>query len=227
LRASRCKARPHAFRDAYTDGVRAAAATREALFAQPPDWSSIGHKGHAVQFYPTEGHLLDLLARFIGTALVTGDVGIVITTRAHRDALVRRLKSRGLDVAVARRQGRYLALDAADTLASLMRDGSPDAALFQEILGGTMAKLVARGERRRIAAFGEMVALLWAAGKSEAAIELEQMWNELATRYDFALCCAYPMNSFGNGHAASFMKICAQHSHVFTVAPAPAVGRSG
>ena len=193
--------------------------------AQPADWTSIGPKGHAVQFYPTEGHLLDLLARFIGTALVTGDVGIVIATGDHRDGLARRLKSRGFDVAVARRQGRYLTLDAEDTLASLMRNGKPDATLFQEVIGGTIAKVVARGERRRIAAFGEMVALLWAAGTPEAAIDLEQMWNDLATRYDFALCCAYPMKSFGNGHAASFMKICAQHSHVFTVAHNPGLGR--
>lgn len=178
-----------------------------------------------MQFYPTEGHLLDLLARFIGTALVTGDVGIVIATGDHRDGLARRLKSRGFEVAVARRQGRYLALDAEDTLASFMRNGKPDAALFQEVIGGTIAKVVARGERRRIAAFGEMVALLWAAGTPEAAIDLEQMWNDLSTRYDFALCCAYPMKSFGNGHAASFMKICAQHSHVFTVAHAPGFGR--
>ena len=178
-----------------------------------------------MQFYPTEGHLLDLLARFIGTALVAGDVGIVIATREHRDGLVRRLKSRGFDAGVARRQGRYLALDAEETLASFMRNGKPDAGLFQEVIGGTIAKLVARGERRRIAAFGEMVALLWAAGKPEAAIELEQLWNDLAVRYDFALCCAYPMKSFGNGHAASFMKICAQHSHVFTVARVPGFGR--
>ena len=205
--------------------MKSAAAIKESPLAQPVDWSSIGPKGHAVQFYPTDGHLLDLLARFIGTALVTGDVGIVIATREHRDGLARRLKSRGFDVAVARRQGRYLALDAKETLASFMRDGKPDAALFKDVVGGTIAKLAARGERRRIAAFGEMVALLWAAGRPEAAIELEQMWNELATRYDFALCCAYPMKSFGNSHAASFMKICAQHSHVFTVAPSHGLPR--
>ena len=200
--------------------MRAATVIKDAPLAQPADWSSIGAKGHAVQFYPTDGHLLDLLARFIGTALVTGDIGIVIATREHRDGLTRRLKSRGFDVGVARRQGRYLALDARETLASFMRDGKPDVALFRDVVGGTIEKLVSRGERRRIAAFGEMVALLWAAGKPEAAIELEQMWNDLATQYDFALCCAYPMKSFGNGHAASFMKICAQHSHVFTVAHA-------
>jgi hypothetical protein len=207
--------------------VREAASTHHSPFLQSADWSSIGTRGHAVQFYPTDGHLLDLLTRFVGTALVTGDVGIVIATSEHRDGLAKRLKARGMDVSVARRQGRYIALDAASTLAKFMRGGKPDPALFRETIGGMMSKLTARGVRQRIAAFGEMVALLWAAGKPEAAIELEQLWNELATDYDFCLCCAYPMRGFGNGHAASFMKICAQHSHVFTVAQNPAVACAG
>ena len=188
---------------------------------RPPDWSSIGASGHAVQFYPTDGHLLDLLSRFVGTALVTGDVAIVVATREHRDGLAARLKGRGFNLNVARRQGRYISLDAAATLDKISRDGIPDEALFREVAGGLMAKLHARGERPKISAFGEMVALLWAAGRPEAAIRLEQMWNALATEYEFCLCCAYPMRGFGNGHAASFMKICAQHSHVFTVAQTP------
>jgi hypothetical protein len=188
--------------------------------ARPPDWT-IGACGHAVQFYPTDGHLLDLLSRFVGTALITGDVAIVVATKEHRDGLAARLKEKGLNLNVARRQGRYIALDAAATLHQISRDGRPDEARFREVVGGLMAKLHARGERPKISAFGEMVALLWAAGKPDAAIQLEQMWNTLAAEYEFCLCCAYPMRGFGNGHAASFMKICAQHSHVFTVAQTP------
>ena len=190
---------------------------------RPPDWSSIGACGHAVQFYPSDGHLLDLLSRFVGTALVTGDVAIVIATKEHRDGLAARLKGRGFNLSIARRQGRYIALDAAATLAQISRDGRPDEPRFREVVGGMMAKLHARGERPKVSAFGEMVALLWAAGKPDAALQLEQMWNVLAAEYEFCLCCAYPMRGFGNGHAASFMKICAQHSHVFTVAQTPAL----
>ena len=205
--------------------MRTASAAKDTPLVQPPDWSSIGTRGHAVQFYPTDGHLLDLLSRFVGTALVTGDVGIVIATREHRDGLARRLKARGLDVSVARKQGRYIALDGADTLARFMRDGRPHQAAFQEVVGGLLSKVTVRDTPQRIAAFGEMVALLWAQGNPDAAIELEQMWNDLATQYDFCLCCAYPMRGFGNGHAAPFMKICAQHSHVFTVAQTTALAR--
>jgi len=187
------------------------------------DWSAVGARGHAVQFYQTDGHLLDLLTRFIGTALVTGDVGIVIATKPHRDGLAKRFKARGLNVNVAREQGRFVALDAAATLSRFMIDGRPDEQRFRDVIGGLLEDVASRGERRRIAAFGEMVALLWAEGRAESALELEEMWNTLANEHEFCLCCAYPMSGFGNRHAAPFMKICAQHSHVFTVAHTPSL----
>jgi MEDS: MEthanogen/methylotroph, DcmR Sensory domain len=187
-----------------------------APHARPADWSAAGECSHAVQFYESDGHLLDLLTRFVGTALVSGDVALVIATKAHRDGLNRRLKANGLDVSVPREQGRFIALDAAATLEKISRNGTIDAELFREILGELIDK--ARGGERRVVAFGEMVALLWAQGRGESAIQLEQYWNDLAARSRFSLCCAYPMQGFGNRHAASFMKICAQHSHVFTAA---------
>jgi len=173
-----------------------------------------------VQFYANDGQLLDLLTRFVGTALITGDVSIVIATKAHRDGLAKRLKARGLDVAVPRDQGRFIALDADTTLGKFTVNGQLDRERFRQVIGGVIEPLGSNGERRRIAAFGEIVALLWAAGKPESAIRLEDMWNELAQDYAFTLCCAYPMNGFANRHAAPFMKICAAHSHVFTVAQA-------
>lgn len=176
-----------------------------------------------MQFYQTDGHLLDLLTRFIGTALVTGDVGIVIATKAHRDGLTKRFKARGLDATVARADGRFISLDAAATLSRITVNGRPNEALFREVIGGLLQKVSPDGERRRIAAFGEMVALLWSEGSVEYALELEEMWNELAKEWAFCLCCAYPMSGFGNRHAAPFMKICAQHSHVFTVARPPSL----
>jgi hypothetical protein len=165
------------------------------------DWSVVGPRGHAVQFYRTDGQLFDLLTRFIGTALVVGDAAIVIATRAHRDGLAKRLRARGMEA----------------TLARFTRDGRIDPALFQQVVGGVMAAAARGSARRRVVAFGEMVAVLWSEGRHESAIQLEQMWNDLAHEHEFALCCAYPMSGFGNRHAAPFMKICAQHSHVFTV----------
>lgn len=175
------------------------------------------HSNHSVQFYEDDAFLLDELSRFIGSALGAGDAAVVIATRAHREKLARGLKALGLDIALATRQGRYVSLDAAQTLSKFMLDGRPDAARFTELVGGVVqhAAVAAKGERPRVAAFGEMVALLWEEGKLEAAIKLEQLWNDLAQTHSFELRCGYPMNYFsGAGDSKHVGEICAEHSHV-------------
>jgi hypothetical protein len=138
-------------------------------------WADHQNPAHVVQFYGDDGFLLDELSRFIGTALGAGEAALVIATKEHRDGLVRKLKMWGLDTNWAVAQGRYVALDAAETLSKFMRDGWPDAARFAEVVGGLIEKVRAASgsEARRVAAFGEMVALLWMEGKAEAAIRLE------------------------------------------------------
>src|SRR5271170_4995515 len=119
--------------------------------AVPP----VAHWGHSVQFYGEDSSLLDELSRFIGTALVAGDSAVVIATKAHRDGLAQRLQSRGFDTAMAVEQGRYIALDAAETLAKFMRDGWPDSGLFTEVIGSALGQAAAvAGKTRSIVAFG-------------------------------------------------------------------------
>lgn len=202
---------------------RPSASADPVRFVPVPDWSAVGHRGHGVQFYATDDHLIELLARYIGTALVTCEVGLVVATKTHRLALEKRLKACGLDVAVARRQGRYIAPDATRTLRKVMPHRSPDEDQFKTVIGGLIDRVAApaTGRPPRIYAFCEMVAVLCTQGRSDAAISFEELWNNLAQSRAFSLCCAYPMNGFSAGHAAPFMRICAQHSHVF-----PAPGRS-
>ena len=74
-------------------------------------------------------------------------------------------------------------------------------------------KAAAKGAQPRVAAFGEMVALLWADGKGEAAIRLEQLWNDLAQKHSFYLHCAYPMSGFARSQDGDpIQQICAEHS---------------
>ncbi|MGA7731899.1 MAG: ATP-binding protein [Chloroflexia bacterium] len=172
---------------------------------------------HTVQFYTDDPFLLGELSRFIGSALGAGDAGIVIATKAHRDGLAQQLKARGLDIDRAAAQGRYVSLDAQETLSKLMPDGQLDEARFIDIIGGVIdrAATAVGGERPRIAAFGEMVALLWAEGRPDAAIQLEQLWNGLASTHSFELLCAYPSSLFNQaGDATGIGDICATHTHV-------------
>jgi hypothetical protein len=64
-------------------------------------------------------------------------------------------------------------------------------------------------------AFGEMVAILWANGHCDAAVRLEQLWNELARRHSFTLRCAYPSDGFANEKDRDYLtRICAEHNHI-------------
>jgi signal transduction histidine kinase len=182
-----------------------------------PQRSETGQHAHAVQFYSDGTFFLDELSRFIGAALLAGDAAVVIATDAHRDGIVQRLQFRGLDMTRAVEEGRYIALDAADTLATFMRDGSPDAALFAETMAAVLeqATAAARGKHPHISAFGEMVALLCQQGNREGAVRLEQLWNNVIEMYPISLCCGYPMSVFDRGdYGEAFLKICAEHSHV-------------
>lgn len=171
---------------------------------------------HTVQFYERDSALIDELSRFVGTGLGAGDSAIIVATKSHREALADKLEARGFDVSRAVSQDRYIALDAAETLSKFMSEDKPDAALFAKAIVPIVAraKKAAEGERR-VVIFGEMVALLWLERKPEAALALEQLWNELAQRHDFSLLCAYAMNGFGREEDnGPFVQICAAHSHV-------------
>ena len=187
-------------------------------FAPSSYWNSSSSQGHSVHFYEDDSFLIEGLSRFIGAALIAGDSAVVIATREHREALEEHFRRGGLNLAPAISQGRYLCLDAAETLSHFMVDGQPDASRFANVVGSVIPRLAsaAQGRNRRVAAFGEMVSLLWADGHSEAAIRLEQLWNRLAETQSFHLHCAYPLNLFPRPEdGTQVQRICVEHSEVF------------
>src|SRR5260370_4169485 len=153
----------------------------------------------------------------MGAAIGAGDAAIVIATQSHRELLGERLSAVGIDVPKAADEGRYVALDAEKTLSKFMVDDWPEEKRFVELIGGVIsqAKAAAESEHGRAALFGEMVALLWDAGKSDAALKLEQLWNQIAQSHTFSLVCAYPLaNFYRQEHGAAFQQICSEHSSV-------------
>jgi signal transduction histidine kinase len=178
---------------------------------------SAGPSLHSVQFYEDDSVFLGDLSEFVGSALGSGAACVMIATEAHRGGVADRVNAWGIDLSVAIRAGRYICLDAERTLAKFMVDGWPDEECFYSVIEPVLlqAKLATLQKAAPIAAFGEMVALLWAEGKCEAAIRLEQLWNELSRRHNFSLRCAYSIECFGqNGHDGLFNRVCDEHDHV-------------
>lgn len=168
---------------------------------------------HAVHFYEHELELLHAVGGYLADAMQDGAQAIVIATDAHRRAFDEELEARGITTARARRNGTIVSLDAERAIASFTSGGRIDAAAFDRVIGDVVRR--AAGSGRSVTAYGEMVALLWNAGNVVSAIELEQLWNELAAELDFDLLCAYQSDTVsGADQAEALGHICDLHSSV-------------
>lgn len=175
-------------------------------------WGEIAPCEHLVQIYKHEGVFMDTLVDFIGRGLDNGEATIVIATTAHRTSLEARLCAAGHDLAIARARGDYTALDAAGTLAQFMVNGWPDDERFAEVIQALIQD--AQRDGRKVRAFGEMVALLWAQGHHGATVRLEHLWSELCESSQLALFCAYPRIGATRDLTDGLVDVCAAHSRV-------------
>ena len=170
---------------------------------------------HKVLFYSEETELLDGFSDSIASALEAGSVVIVVATELHRNGLSSKLQARGLHISSAIEQGNYIALDVAETLSTFMVNGLPDPVQFSKAMGDLMGRAAkaAKGERLRVAACGECAAVLWAQGRAEATVRLEQLWDGMAQTYDVDILCGYPLTGFQGEEGRSMLqRICAEHT---------------
>lgn len=125
------------------------------------------------------------------------------------------MQAHDIDVQHLENVSRFITLDAADTLLKFMDSDLPDQGKFESLLGPVIRRADAAAVARhgRVTIIGEMVALLWAAGRADATIKLEQLWNGLARTHSFHLRCAYPTSDFhGERMGEAYTSICAEHS---------------
>jgi signal transduction histidine kinase/ActR/RegA family two-component response regulator len=177
------------------------------------NWSEMDQHQHFAQFYETDLFLMNALAGFVSSGLSSGDGVMVVATESHRVQLEKLLVERGVDVTGANAASQYLILDAAQTLAEFMINGSPEPQLFTKTIRPVIE--LARKGRSSVRIFGEMVALLWQQRNFEGAIRLEELWNNLHRSDPFLLFCAYPINGFdGAGFSTPLSSVCAEHSCV-------------
>jgi hypothetical protein len=172
---------------------------------------------HAVQFYLSENFLLSILCNFVVGALKGGDGVVLIAVQSHLDGIVQRLRDYGIDVSALKVRGRYVEMDAHETLSWLMAQGGPDFKRFSQLIGGAIAgaKDACQSAEPRVMVFGELAPLLLVRRQLEAALAVEQFWEMLANRSSFSLLCGYPVTEFAAaGTEESFLQICARHSTV-------------
>jgi len=89
----------------------------------------------------------------------------------------------------------------------------PGGELVAEQFHARLTTLLGPGHTR---VFGEMVALLWAAGDVTSALRLEELWNEAGELAPFSLLCAYPRSVLHDpdSEVAEVTGVCAAHNLV-------------
>ena len=137
------------------------------------------------------------------------------------------MSSYGWALGGAESAGLLVVADAEETLTSILGSEGPDAERFEHVVGGLLDRAQRRRADRPVRVFGEMVDLLCRRGQPEAADELEQLWNALATRRRFALLCGYRLDVFDpHTQTGALPHICREHSHVLPARNYPRFARA-
>ena len=148
---------------------------------------------HFAQLHRDPQALTDAVTLYLETGLRRGNPVVVIASPAHTELFLTRLRADGLDAPAVLKSGQLELHDAELMLRKFMCNDMPDWEDFRRAMAAVFERVRAFG-RGTTRAYGEMVNLLWQEGKQDAAIRLEEYWNELARLYPFSMFCSYMLD---------------------------------
>ncbi len=153
---------------------------------------SINHK---VQFYGrNDASLIHNVAQHLCDGIDTGDAGLAVVRKDHRDDLIEAMSRLGYRPGDIECAEMLFVRDADETLSEILTAGHPNEAKFDSIVGSVARDMLARSPHRRVRIYGEMVGILWSAGRYAAALRLEQLWNRLIKEPGYNLFCGYDID---------------------------------
>ena len=182
---------------------------------------TVAGSAHAVQFHSYDGHFIQGVSDLANRALQRGHVVAVVATPAVRVGVAERLQQYGWHAGELGEYGRYHAMDAAASLAGVMRDGHPDPQRLSEGVAALERMRVEAADTLdpRLTLIGEIAVPLLLDGHVQDALEIERVWNGLTRALPWLGVCCYPMASFDDLKAPRpFHDVCAEHgfvSHAF------------
>jgi len=169
---------------------------------------------HFAQLHRDSQALTDAVTLYLQTGLRRGNGVVVIASPAHTDLFLDRLREDDLDPGVFLKSGQLELHDAELALRKFMRNDMPDWEDFRRAMGAIFERVHAFG-RGTTRAYGETVNVLWYEGKQDAAIRLEEYWNELARLYPISLFCSYMLDvHHDNAYTGPLEEIGRTHSDI-------------
>lgn len=167
---------------------------------------------HHLQLFDSSKTLAETVSDFLFAGFERGEPLLIVARPYHRHLLTERLESKGLDIRTQSIANRICLLDAAETLDKFMRQGMPNPAAFDEVIGNLVHRL---SDGKRVCIYGEMVDILADQGQYKAAQQLEELWNGLGRREYYALFCGYASGHFGDPRTAKVLgAIRGAHTHL-------------
>ena len=104
-------------------------------------------------------------------------------------------------------------LDVDDTLSSFMENDLPYPIRFLRVVGDLIAAAggATAGDLSRVVICGECASILWAEGKADAAIQLEQLCSKITKQFEIDVLCGFSLSSFYREEDKQlFQKICSE-----------------
>jgi len=176
---------------------------------------------HAVRIYRDEQELVGPVASHLAEGFAAGEPAIVVASARHRRLFAEELERLGWNPAALDETGLLTAVDAEGTLAGLLENAGPSRHRFHALIGGLLTRAGTAYPGRTVRVYGEMVDLLARRGRHEAALALEELWDELARRRRFSLLCAYGLDVFDPAAQKGIVAaVCRAHDHVVPAADA-------
>ena len=155
-------------------------------------------------------------ARFAEAALAAGQPTVVVSASDRLEKVWRLLESRGVAVGDAVRDGRYAAFDPRPELATLMVNGQLHSERCRESAAAMIEHAAREAGGRRVAVCGDVAPNLWKEGRSDAAIQMERIWDAAVREMGTDLLCGYLMDDarLAEDDYSVFHTICAEHGTV-------------
>jgi hypothetical protein len=170
---------------------------------------------HAAQIYDDVDELGGSVAAYLAAGFARQEPAVVVARGEHVGRFVDALAASGWDATPLVKKGLLVVADAETTLAAIMRGDRPSRRAFERVLGKLLDRVAKRFPGRRIRVFGELVDLLSARGQLDAAVALEELWEQAAEERNFSLLCGYRLDLFERAaQLGAVPAVCRTHDHL-------------
>jgi len=179
--------------DAIIDGGRFVAERFGGRVQKRADRAASNGRRHEGLYYSNDVELLNRWASIAKDALNTDATFLLLATDSHRDTIRAMLQERGINVERAVRDGRFVSLTVDETLSKFMVGDRLDETRFWNSVTSVLlsAARASTADQPYVIACGECAPTLCTQGNGEAAIRLEQLWDEVTRTYRVDTYCAY------------------------------------